>query len=281
MAYDRILRRSLYLFAGALVGTSSLLASSAADARARQYHGAHSSHFARPGVRMPVTDHGAAISMRKERGYGTPKTAGPSDKGDGIQPSPLTGTPTVKGIKQPSGGSKDMGAGAPGKDASAPDFHRKNSEPIDTRITVQPPLHGPGLGPVRQAKIRIGPLSSRYSHLRHPFTPAKAGRVTRNAIGLPVTRSAVLPLDTVLVRSSSGSAPGVAPSGGDGLAKPNPGSDRVGVFPPGPVMKAMGTARPGLNGNGFVRRGFVPATLGGPTKNVVVGINGSTIRPKH
>jgi hypothetical protein len=118
--------------------------------------------------------------------------------------------------------------------------------------------------------------------VRHAFTPGKAGHVTRNAIGLPVTpRSTVLAPNTALVHSSTDVAPGVAPTGNDGVVKLNPSLDRSAVSRPGSVVTGTGAGRPAIDGSSFARRGFTPATLGGPTKNAVVGINGSTIRPKH
>jgi hypothetical protein len=270
MANERILRSRFYLLAGALVTTFVVLTSPAADARSHHNHGAHSSHFARHGVSSPVMDHGAVNGMRKAQDYSAAKTGSSSDKADNGAPA-LQGTTAGKGAKQRAGG-KETGAGAPLQDANVPELHARDLGPIDTRITVQPRLHGPGA--VRQAKSRIGLLGSRYSPVRHSITRGQTGRVARNAIGLPITSPSG-------IHSPTGAAPRVVPNAGGNLAKPNPGSDYSGVFHPGSVATGTGVGRSSINGNGFARRGFVPAALGGPSKYVVIGINGSTIRPKH
>jgi hypothetical protein len=263
------------MLAALLVGAPATLVSFAADAHARHHHGAHAVHFAPSNATAPVLNRDAANGTRQ-----------PQDrkavKADGVSPNTLTGAAAAKGGKQPSGGSAETGTGAPAKDANAPDFHTKDLGPVDTRITVQPRLHSAAPATTRQAKSKIGPIGSRYSHGRHAFTPAKAGRVTRNAIGLPITPRSIVPgSNATRVRLPTDAAPGVAPNGSDGVVKPNPSPDHFAVSHPGPVATGTGAGRPAIDGSGFARRGFVPATLGGPTKNVVVGINGSTIRPKH
>jgi hypothetical protein len=269
------LRIGFYFLAALLFGATAILVTFAADAHVRHHHGARAVHFAPSNATVSVLNRDAASGARLPQDRKAVKT-------DGTPPNTLTGTAVGKGGKQPSGGSTETGTGAPAKDANAPDFHTKDLGPIDTRITVQPRLHGPGPGTARQAKSKIGPVGSRYSHVRHVFAPGKAGHVTRNAIGLPVTpRSTVLAPNTALVHSPTDAAPSIAPNGSDGVVKPNPGLDHFAVSHPGSVMTGTGAGRPAIDGSGFARRGFVPATLGGPTKNVVVGINGSTIRPKH
>jgi hypothetical protein len=192
------------------------------------------------------------------------------------------GAAAGKGSKQPSGGNTEPGTGASAKDANAPDFHTKDLGSVDTRITVQPRLHGAGPATARQVKSKIGPIGSRYSRMRHAFAPRKAGRITRNAIGLPITPRGTVPApNATLIRSPTDAAPGFPPNGSAFAVKPNPGPDHFAVSHPGSQVTGPGAGRPALNGNNFVRRGFVPATLGGPSKNVVVGIDGSTIRPKH
>jgi hypothetical protein len=275
MANKRILRRGLYLLTIVLAGAPATLVSFAADAHAHHHHGAHAVHFAPSNATVPVFNRDAANGTRQRQD-------GKAVKPDGVPPNTLTGSAAGKGGKEPSGGGTETGRGAPAKDANAPDFHTKDLGPIDTRITVQPRLHGVGPGTGRQAKTKIGPIGSRYSHVRHAFAPGNVRHITRNAIGLPMTLRGTLPApNAALVRSPTDAAPGVAPSGSDGAVKPNPGSEHFAVSRPGSVEAGTGAGRPAINGSSFARRGFVPATLGGPTKNVVVGINGSTIRPKH
>jgi hypothetical protein len=242
MATKEILRRGLCLLAGILAGAPAVLVASAANARAYHHHGTHVVHFASPGNGAPV--------LKRD---------------------------TANGPRQPQD-RKETSSGVPAKTANAPDFQPKDIDPIDTHVTLQPNLRGAGPGTVRQAKSKIGPIGLRYSHVRQPFTPAKSGRNTRNAIGLSVAPRTVGPANNAeLVRSPTGAVP----SGSAVVIKPNPGLDHFTVSHPGSQVTGPGAVRPALNGNGFVRRGFVPGTLGGPTRNVVVGINGSTIRRKR
>jgi hypothetical protein len=267
MAGERTLPRGLYLIAWVLLGTTALLTSPAAKARPSHYHGTHSRHLGLTGVRIPVADHGAVSSVREPQDHRAPKTGNSS-----------AGAATQKGGKQPNGAS----AGTAAKDSGVPDFQPKDLGPIDTRITVQPRLHGAGPGTPRLTKSGVGPISSRYSHVHHGFTSARSSHLTRNAIGLPVAPPITMrgPNNGV-VRAPIGALPGVEPSASYGAVKTNPGPGPFGVSRPGSVVNGLGAQRAGINGNSFGRRGFVPANLGGPTKNVVVGIDGSTIRPKH
>jgi hypothetical protein len=254
MAHERILWRGLCLLAGVLVGAPVLLSSFAADARSHHYHGAHSGHFARTGVHAPVVD-------------GAPNT--------------LRGVMAGKGAKQQTAGAKQTGSDVPVKETNVPDLHARHFGPIDTRITVQPHLHGVAASAIRQPKSKIGPVGSRSFHVRHAFTPGKSGHVTRNAIGLARMPRSVLPArNTALVRSPTDAALGIAPRGG-GTGKPNPSAGPFAVSRPNSRVTGPAVGSEAINGNGFLRHGFVPATLGGPTKNVVVGIDGSTIRPKR
>jgi hypothetical protein len=273
MTNKRILRCGLYFLAGVLAGAPAMLASTAANAHVRRHHGVHTIHFAPPNATVPVLNRDAASGTRQPQDRKAVKT-------DGAPPNTPIGSEPGRGGKPPIGGSKDTWTSAPAKDASAPDFHTKDLGPIDTRITVQPRVSSERFGRARQVKSRIGPIGSRYSQ-RRAFTGRKTGHVTRNAIGLPITQPGTGPApNNGLVRSPV-VAPGLAPIGSDRVVKLSPGPDRFGLSHPNPVVNGSDLGRPRINGNGFVRRGFVPATLGGPTKNVLVGIDGSTIRPKH
>jgi hypothetical protein len=242
MATKEILRRGLCLLAGILASAPAVLVASAADARAYHHHGSHAVHFTSPGSGAPVLKRDTANGPRP-----------PQDR-------------------------KEISAGTPAKTGNAPGFQPKDIGPIDTHITLQPNLRGAGSGTVRQARSKTGPVGFRYSHVRHPLTPTKSGRSTRNAIGLSVAPRTVGPANNAgLVRSPTGAVP----SGSAVVIEQNPGLDHFAVSHPGSQVTGPGAVRPALNGNGFVRRGFVPGTLGGPTKNVVVGINGSTIRRKR
>lgn len=265
--------RGLCLLASVLAAAPALLVSVATDAYARHHYGAHAVHVAPRSSTIPVSKRDAANSAWQPQDRGVPRT-------DDVPPNTLSGTAAGKGGKPRSGGSKETWPGVPAKDAKGPNSQMKGLGAIDTSITVQPRLHGAGPGTVRQAKSKIGPLGAKYSHARSVSARGNARQITRNAIGLSITPRNVVPVRNPALVRLPASAPGFAPSN-SGVVKPNPEPDRLAVSHPAPLEAGQGAWCPALNGNGFVRRGFVPATLGGPTKNVVVGIDGSTIRPKH
>lgn len=273
MARKQISPGGFCLLAGVFAGASAMLVSFAADARPHHPHGAHASHVVPASTTALVLKRDAASGARRPQDRDAVKT-------DGFQPNAFIGAETGKGGKQPGGDSKETRPGVPAKEANAPDFHPQDLGPIDTRITVQPRLHGAGSVTVRQTKSKIGPIGSRYSPVWHAFTPGKSGYITRNAIGLPVAPRSVVPANSAALVRSKDAAPN-SPTASNDATKLNPGPDHLAVSHPGFQVIGLGAGRPALNGSGFVRRGFVAATLGGPAKNVAVGINGATIRPKH
>ena len=271
MATKGILRRGLCFLAGLLALAPAVLASSSANARAYHHHVPRAVHFVSPGKDASVLKRAAANGPRQPQGGGGPET-------DGSPSNAFSGAPGEKSGKQPNGWFKKTSPSAPAKTANAPDSQAKDFGPVDTRITVQPRLYGEGPGTIRQAKSKIAPIGFRYSHIRHPFPSAKSRRNTRNAIGLSIVpRGAGPASNAALVRSPTN----VAPSSSAVVIRPGAGRDHFAVSRPGFQVTEPGASRPALNGNGFARRGFVPSTLGGPSKNVVVGIDGSTMRSKH
>jgi hypothetical protein len=170
---------------------------------------------------------------------------------------------------------KETTGGALANNGRVTDFHMKDLGPVDTRITVVPQDHaGPGYTHHPEAKKfrLVGPQH------RHAEEKPAVKKFERNAIGLPVT--------VRIARSTEDGEQAALPS-----ATKNPGVpgatvrtyqniDRPGFHPSaGPATPAVVVARQAMSGTGLVRRGFVPAAIGGPAKPV--GINGSMFRPKR
>ena len=280
MATKAILRRGLYLLVGVLAGAPAMLASFAADAHTRPQHRAHSAHFVQPDPSPPVLNHAVADGWGKLQDHGAPKPGSSAGNTEGSAPLNTLPGSAGRGAKQETWGSKETGAGSAAKDANAPDVHMKDLGPINSRITVQPSLHGARPEMIREVKSKIRRNTAK---VRHTFSPGKASRIMRNAIGLPVTpHNGIAGHDSVPAGLPSGAASGVAVSGSNSLAKPYPGQDRLGVSRPnaGTIMPSRVANRGTINGTSFSQRGFVPIGLGGPAKTVV-GINGSMIRAKH
>jgi hypothetical protein len=280
MTKERILRSAFHLLGGVLFAAPAMLASFAADAHSRPHHRAHSAHFVQPDPSQPVLNHAVADGWGKLRNHGAAKPGSSPGNAEGSAPFNTLPGSTGRGAKQETWGSKETGAGSAAKDANAPDVHMKDLRPIDSRITVQPSLHAARPEMTREVKSKIRPNTAK---VRQTFIPAKASRVTRNAIGLPVTpNSGIAGHNSVPAGLPAGTAPVVAVSGSNSLAKPYPGQDRLGVSRPnaGTIMPGRVANRGTINGTSFSQRGFAPIGLGGPVKTVV-GINGSMIRPKH
>lgn len=278
MATKAILRRGLYLLVGVLAGVPAILASFVADAHARPHHKAHSAHFVRPDPSPPVLNHVVADGWGKLQNHGAPKPG--SSPGNAGGSAPLITLPgsAGRGAKQETWGSRETGTGSAAKDANAPDVHMKDLGPIDSRITVQSSLRGARPEMTREVK---GKIRRNTAKVRQTFIPGKASRITRNAIGLPVTpHRGIAGHDAVPAGLPAGAAPGVVVSGSNSSAKPYPGQDRLGVSRPNAGTIMPSRVANAINGTSFSQRGFVPIGLGGPAKTVV-GINGSMIRAKH
>jgi len=135
----------------------------------------------------------------------------------------------------------------------------KDSDRIDTRVTVQP--HGPALKPTTIKSLVPGsPRSYRSSR------PQPSGGVVRNAIGarVPARENLGRPNFPISVHS-----PAVGRTG-NAVVTPNA---KPFVRPPAPNSGA-------INGTTQMRRASGPSSIGGPAR-AVAGINGTTIRPKH
>ncbi len=161
----------------------------------------------------------------------------------------------------------------------------KNTERIDTRITVEPRrLPGPreetGVGEVRV------PAAIPFQR-RRLFVFPGTGRVVRNAIGVVVGHEGerrgyggfrnsrtVVRLPGEVMHTGSGAAGSPAKATG---ALGRTGLNDPAAKPPLATIRWRGGA---IDGSGIVRLGSGPARLGGPAPKSA-GINGSTLRRKY
>jgi len=134
----------------------------------------------------------------------------------------------------------------------------KDSDRIDTRITVQP--HRPALKPTTIKSLVPGsPRSFRLSR------SLPSGGVVRNAIGarVPARENLGGPHFPISVHSPA------AGRTGNAVVAPNLK----------PIVRPTALNSGAINGTTQIR-GSVPSSIGGPGR-AVAGINGTTIRPKH
>ena len=177
--------------------------------------------------------------------------------------------------RPPSSNAAAATTGSPGKDANPPDVPINDLGAVDTRITVQPRLHGSIGHSDGEQKDKNQPhaLTSLGSHPR--LSPRHQDEIIHNAIGVPIPRSASAPAGGQGSDSRAASPTAPPPVSNTVVIPP-----RVTVLRPhrGTLTPAPASRPPTISGNGLHRRGNAPATLGGPTMTAA-GINGSTIRP--
>jgi hypothetical protein len=161
-----------------------------------------------------------------------------------------SGSAAHDGSRPPSG---ENAAGGAGK--SEPE--NKDSDRIDTRITVQP--HAPAVRRDEAKELKAKVRSRAASNLRPhgSSAPTPSGGVVRNAIGMPVAlprrqRASIQVVDRPHIQ------------------KPNTS----------PIVSPTASGRGTINGTGLIRPGHAPSGVGGPAK-ATAGISGTTIRPKH
>jgi hypothetical protein len=191
-------------------------------------------------------------------------------------------------------GAAAMNAGS-AQDA-APVAHQSDAEanPIDTRITTQPPSHSKhGVRARAVKKSAIARSSGNSNTRRQVATHAAAVGVVRNAIGQPVqhTLANVKPVD---VKASE-------PTGANGTAKNSSAAGNSGIETVGAAdshRQALVPLRAGgvtqhapqtntamnhsiINGRDMVRPGMIAGAIGGPAKSHSGGISGTDFRSKH
>jgi hypothetical protein len=283
-----------FIFAVVLLGTSALQVSFAEDAASTADHpeGANPSVESSCSAPSP-NDAGGLVDRAKSDNYGRvenaagPKldgNAGPhEERGISDKQNLKAGAddgPKGRGVQSPTGeGSHVVAKGVNSIDAHAADA-------IDTRITVQSRLRN-AHDKTRDAKSNFKIGTPGNIHARRMPAPGAAKPIARNAIGLPVTRNEGVAERSdephgAPVQSAAHESPGLAASGGANIAKTDNGLDRPAIVrpSPSPIVSAPAAQRGTINGAGLTRPSSAPSGLGGPAK-VVVGINATTIRPKH
>ena len=168
---------------------------------------------------------------------------------------------------------------AAGRDVNPTPAVGKDSDAIDTRVSVQP-RRLRKRDELRESDTKPRPFA------RHIFRPRRSahespGHVTRNAIGAPVARPEGM-------APGSGQQPlvnnpgAVAPTGfgaNSGLAKTGGASGHL-PSNANQIVRPSALNRGTINGTNLARPGFGPSSIGGPAKPIT-GISGTTIRPKH
>jgi hypothetical protein len=175
------------------------------------------------------------------------------------------------------------GEGGPNGNTVGRDFRPsasgdKDSDAIDTRITVQPRRLG------RRDAVREGDTKLRL-HAPHIFRPRRlsahegSGGVTRDAVGLPVVRHDGMEQANgqrhdlrALVHDPAAATAGFGANASSGLGRTPSNAN--------PIVRPGALNHGTINGTNLARPGFGPSRVGGPAKQVT-GINGTTIRPKH
>lgn len=166
----------------------------------------------------------------------------------------------------------------------------QNSDPIDTRISVQPrrPVGKPGKVGDARGNFQPPPIVSN-PHRRTFLASSPVSPVLHNAIGLPVPQHesvvrlggqrTVAPLLPHLPTTPQGPVASVS----GGLARGGAYLERPAQLQlnANPIVKPTALSRGTVNGTSLPRHGIaVSGRIGGPSRTVA-GINGSTIRSTH
>jgi hypothetical protein len=284
-----------FILAVVLLGAAAIQASFAEDAASRAGHPAGSTPSAEPsGSPLSSGDAGGLVDKAKSDDHAPAENlAGPKPGGNaGAQEERNTtdkqnpkanvdGGPKGRGVKT------GEGSHVVPKGVKSLDVHAGDAEAIDTRITVQSRRLQNTSDKARDVKSNFRISVPGNIHTRRLPASGTLNTGARNAIGLPVTRHESTQERSgeshgVPVQSAAHENPGLAASGADNLAKTDGGLERAAIErpSPSPIVSTPVAQRGAINGTGLVRPSSAPSGLGGPAK-VIVGINATTIRPKH
>jgi hypothetical protein len=195
-----------------------------------------------------------------------------------MQASMAEDAPASAGVKSPdsNGDSHESGQQLPNEsDAGSTDLHAKDANPIDTHTPIQSSPDGGRKTSGMTANFRLVPSSP------HPWRPPVPGVLVRNAIGFSASEPEGVKLHTGERRdlprglqSWVGATHGLPNGGrfGNGNTIVAPATGNLLVHP-------TNVNRGTIDGTSFRRPAFGPSGIGGPAKSVV-GINGTTIRPR-
>jgi hypothetical protein len=222
----------------------------------------------------PANDHGAATASHN---------FGPNQNSTGREGK--QNTQNTKG-ERPQTSSVETTNGSRGKGASSPDIHMNDLGTVDTRITVQPSLHGANRPDAAEPKDKSKPHPPAFLHPQPQPVHRNAGETVHNAIGVSMPPPRNDPADA----QGSDSRPrtanlAVTPSShedGTGTSNTVVSPGRLPSVRPNQqtVPHTPLTEPAAIDGSGFHRRGFAPAIVGGQTRTFA-GISGSMFRPKH
>jgi hypothetical protein len=128
------------------------------------------------------------------------------------------------------------------------------------------------------ARLKMAPAKA------EPIVHGGANIIDHNAIGISVVRpdSGQKPTGLNLGRAGTPAAPvppipPAPPGGAVGLSTRPLLAPHISAPAPRPLVLSRGT----INGAAFTRPGTALMPLGGPAKHASVGINGTSIQPKH
>jgi hypothetical protein len=159
----------------------------------------------------------------------------------------------------------------------------KNTEDIDTRITVRPHHPGDKPGKVGEVKAKFSLSGVKNPH-RRVFSASGANKQTvRNAVSIAVGQRELLdrrPGEHPFVMPAPhlpAGAVGVVGNTTAGIAKTDSGLVRQIIVPPSASQTSLNR---GISGTTARHRGISPASIGGPARTTA-GLDGTTIRPTH
>jgi hypothetical protein len=187
------------------------------------------------------------------------------------------------GASMRPGFAEDSGAGAPDAKApehvAAPAAETPPPDAVDSSIAAPP--RRAGAKPSRDANVKIESPMPANLH-RKTFSPARpAGQTVRNAVGVTLQKhdSAERHNGANPDRAAVRPGPAIAKTGVTERSTPGGSVERVPVIIK-PIVAPPAASHGPINGTTMVHQSASSARIGGPSP-VGVGINGTTIRPKH
>jgi len=174
------------------------------------------------------------------------------------------------------------GSQVPSSEATVSETTTKNTDDIDTRITVQPHHPGNRPGKVGEVKAKFSLPGVKNPH-RRVFSASGANKQTvRNAVSIAVGQRELLdrhpgehPFMMPAPHLPAG-AVGVVGNTTVGIAKTDSGLVRQIIVPPSASQTSLNR---GISGT-TARHRISSAGIGGPARTAT-GLDGTTIRPPH
>jgi hypothetical protein len=160
----------------------------------------------------------------------------------------------------------------------------KNTDDIDTRISVQPRHTGNKPGKAGEAKVKFNLSGVKNPH-RRVFSASRANKqAVRNAVSVPITPHEVFDRQgsehAFIAPTQHLPAATIGAIGNTtiGIAKTESGLVHQMIVPPSASPTVLNR---NLNGTSAGHRGITSAGIGGPARTATTGLNGTTIRPPH